>query len=294
MGDDHLLGKKKLATARSRREFGKKAKQKTKLKSQNNDCIAAPRQPMKPEQITECIERNRLNWRKFDKMPVEDIKWELEHGITRNAGINSIFITKTNKNRRQIDNYRIKIAKLMHLETKQPLGRSWFSAGPRPGPFTPEDEVTLGDDHLLGDALVAEPGAATARDTTLDPKVDSKHNSCMQLGSVSGEAGQPRSQDLRRRSTAFGPEEERKTGKTRNTQRGLRSWGKTVERNIKRSIKRNLGRRATREKKKEANGPWWAQEPEKRNGKEDKTKDEKRENNSGKNKTNRGEITLGK
>jgi hypothetical protein len=218
--------KKKLATARSMREFGKKAKHKTKLKSQNNDCIAAPRQPMKPEQITECIERNRLNWRKFDKMPVEDIKWELEHGITRNAGINSIFITKTNKNRRQIDNYRIKIAKLMHLETKQPLGRSWFSAGPRPGPFTPEDEVTLGDDHLLGDALVAEPGAATARDTTLDPTVDSKHNSCMQLGSVSGEAGQPRSHDLRRRSTAFGPENENKTKKKQKHAKRTQKLGK--------------------------------------------------------------------
>ena len=242
-------------------------KPKKKLKSKNNNCIADPRQPLKPEQINECIEKNRLNWRKFDKISNEDIKFELEHGITREAGTSSIFITKTNKNKRQIDNYRIKIAKLIHSEHVQPLGRSWFSAGPRPGPLPPEDEVTVGDHHRPGEALVAEPGAATTRDITLDHEINSKPNSCTQLGSVSGEAGQPRSKDLRRRSTACGPENKKQKERTRNTQRGLRSWEKTVERNIKRSMKRNLARRAKREKKKEANGPWWAQEPEKRYGK---------------------------
>ena len=100
--------------------------------------------------------------------------------------------------------------------------------------------------------------AATLPEFTTTPA--SALNSSLDPSSVSGGAGQPRSKDQWRRSTACGlPANKRK----RNTHRGLRSEIKIIERRIKRSRKRNLARRATRRIKSGKLGPYGAQEPEK-------------------------------
>ena len=80
--------------------------------------------------------------------------------------------------------------------------------------------------------------------------------------SVSGEAGQPRPLvGQRRRSTSSTQKQNNQGTKDRNTNRGLRSENKIIERNIKRSIKRNLARRDHR-KQKGGNSPPRGQEPD--------------------------------